>query len=37
MFIPWLTPFWGLVLKLRGKKGEIDKIVYGDGKAVKQE
>ena len=36
-FIPWLTPFWGFVLKLRGKKEEIDEIVYGDGKAVKQE
>lgn len=37
MFVPWLTPVWGFVLKIRGKKEEIDKIVYGDGKTVKQE
>ena len=37
MFVPWLTPFWGFVLMLRGKKEEIDRIVYGDGKIVKQE
>jgi len=37
MFVPWLTPFWGFVLRLRGKKEEIDRIVYGDGKAVKHE
>ena len=37
MFVPWLTPIWGFVLRLRGKKEEIDRIVYGDGKSVKQE
>ena len=37
MFVPWLTPFWGFVLQLKGKKGEIDRIVYGDGKIVKRE
>ena len=37
MFAPWLTPLWGFVLRLRGRKEEIDKIVYGDGKTVKQE
>lgn len=34
MFIPWLTPIWGFVLQLRGKKEEIDRIVYGDGKLI---
>jgi hypothetical protein len=37
MVVPWLTPVWGFVLTLRGKKEEIDNIVYGDGKIVKQE
>jgi hypothetical protein len=37
MFVPWYTPFWGFVLQLRGKKEEIDRIVYGDGEIVKQE
>jgi len=37
MFVPWLTPFWGFVLRLRGKKEEIDRIVYGGGKTLKQE
>ena len=37
VFIPWLTPIWGFILKLRGKKEEIDEIVYGDSKTVKQE
>ncbi|EJF64494.1 hypothetical protein DICSQDRAFT_178157 [Dichomitus squalens LYAD-421 SS1] len=29
MFVPFLTPVWGLYLKLLGKKEEIDKLVYG--------
>jgi hypothetical protein len=37
MFVPWLTPVWGFILQLRGKKEEIDRIVYGNGEAVKQE
>jgi len=37
MFVPWLTPIWGFILQLRGKKEEIDRIVYGDGVIVKQE
>jgi len=31
MFVPWMTPVWGLLLKLRGKKEEVDAIVYGNG------
>lgn len=37
MHVPWLTPVWGFVLKLKGKKEEIDTIVYGDGGIVKDE
>ena len=29
MFVPFLTPVWGLYLKVLGKKEEVDKIVYG--------
>ncbi|EMD33474.1 hypothetical protein CERSUDRAFT_118057 [Gelatoporia subvermispora B] len=29
MFVPFLTPVWGLWLKLWGKKEEVDEIVYG--------
>lgn len=35
-FVPWLTPVWGFLLQLRGKKEEIDRIVYGRGE-MKQE
>ena len=37
MFVPWLTPVWGFILQLKGKKVEIDTIVYGNGEAVKRE
>ena len=37
MLVPWLTLFWGFVLRLRGKKGEIDRIVYEDGKIMKRD
>ena len=37
MFLPFLTPVKGLVLQLRGKKAEVDRIVYGDGVIVKKE
>jgi hypothetical protein len=37
MFVPWLTPVWGFVLQLVGKKEEIDRIVYGNDGVVKQE
>ncbi|TFK91404.1 DUF1295-domain-containing protein [Polyporus arcularius HHB13444] len=29
MFVPFLTPVWGLLLKLRGKKEQVDRLVYG--------
>lgn len=29
MFVPFLTPVWGLYLTLLGKKEEVDKVVYG--------
>lgn len=29
MFVPLLTPVWGVVLKLLGKKDEVDDLVYG--------
>lgn len=34
MFVPILTPVWGLLLQLRGKKEETDAIVYGSGKVL---
>ena len=37
MFVPWLTPVWGFVLQIAGKKEEIDRVVYGNGGVVKQE
>jgi len=35
MFIPLLTPVWGLILSVRGKKTETDKLVYGTGERKK--
>ncbi|KAI0350019.1 DUF1295-domain-containing protein [Trametes cingulata] len=29
MFVPFLTPVWGLLLRLQGKKEEVDALVYG--------
>ncbi|RPD61025.1 DUF1295-domain-containing protein [Lentinus tigrinus ALCF2SS1-7] len=29
MFVPFLTPVWGLLLKLWGKKEQVDTLVYG--------
>ncbi|KAF7789714.1 hypothetical protein EIP86_000660 [Pleurotus ostreatoroseus] len=29
MFVPFLTPVWGLLLKVQGKKSEVDELVYG--------
>jgi hypothetical protein len=38
MFVPWLTPVWGLLLQARGKKAEVDEVVYGDRvKEIKQD
>ncbi|KAF9243550.1 hypothetical protein BU15DRAFT_86489 [Melanogaster broomeanus] len=31
MFLPFLTPVWGLLLSLQGKKAEVDELVYGQG------
>lgn len=30
MFVPLLTPVWGLLLQLRGKKAEVDAMLFGD-------
>ncbi|KAJ3556617.1 hypothetical protein NM688_g1929 [Phlebia brevispora] len=30
MFIPFLTPAWGFLLQLQGKKAEVDELVYGE-------
>ena len=30
MFVRFLTPVYGAVLKLMGEKEEVDRIVYGD-------
>lgn len=37
MFVPLLTPVWGMLLKLEGNKEEVDELVYGQGKAKKVE
>ncbi|OSC99922.1 DUF1295-domain-containing protein [Trametes coccinea BRFM310] len=29
MFVPFLTPVWGLLLRLTGQKEEVDRLVYG--------
>ena len=29
MFVPFLTPVWGLVLQLRGKKAQVDEMLFG--------
>lgn len=34
MFVPFLTPVWGLYLTLLGRKEEVDKIVYGQDVAL---
>ncbi|KII89729.1 hypothetical protein PLICRDRAFT_137980 [Plicaturopsis crispa FD-325 SS-3] len=31
MFFPLTTPVWGFLLKLQGRKKEIDSVVYGAG------
>ncbi|KAI0090243.1 DUF1295-domain-containing protein [Irpex rosettiformis] len=30
MFVPFLTPVWGLLLQLQGTKGEIDRMLFGE-------
>ncbi|OBZ72701.1 hypothetical protein A0H81_07519 [Grifola frondosa] len=34
MFVPLLTPVWGLLLKIRGKKDEVDELLFGQGRAT---
>ncbi|KAI0709914.1 DUF1295-domain-containing protein [Earliella scabrosa] len=36
MFVPFLTPVWGLLLKLQGKKEAADRLVYGQDTDVKK-
>ncbi|GJE96205.1 DUF1295-domain-containing protein [Phanerochaete sordida] len=37
MFVPFLTPFWGLLLQLQGKKAEVDALLFGhDVKLVEE-
>lgn len=35
MFVPFLTPVWGWLLQLQGKKEYIDTLVYGSGERKK--
>jgi len=37
IFVPFLTPVWGLLLKLRGKKDAVDEILFGQDKGEKDE
>ena len=30
MFVPFLTPVWGFLLQLQGKKTEVDAMLFGD-------
>lgn len=36
MFAPFLTPVWGLLLQLQGKKEKVDRLVYGQDIAEEQ-
>lgn len=37
MFVPFLTPVWGFLLQLRGKKKEVDALLFGhDVKLVEE-
>jgi hypothetical protein len=31
MFVPWLTPVWGALLSLTGRKSEVEELVWGSG------
>jgi steroid 5-alpha reductase family enzyme len=31
MFLPLLTPVWGALLVIQGRKGSVDSLVYGTG------
>lgn len=30
MFVPFLTPVWGLLLQLQGKKEQVDAMLFGN-------
>lgn len=37
MFVPFLTPVWGLLLQLQGKKAEVDAMLFGsDPKLIEE-
>lgn len=36
MFVPFLTPVWGVLLKLQGDKTHVDELVYGQGLKAKK-
>lgn len=31
MFVPFLTPVWGVLAKVRGREGALDEVVWGKG------
>lgn len=33
MFVPFLTPVWGFVLQLQGKKTQVDNMLFGKDSA----
>lgn len=35
MFLPLLTPVWGVLLYIQGRKGNVDSLVYGTGPNLK--
>ncbi|KAH9945463.1 DUF1295-domain-containing protein [Epithele typhae] len=36
MFVPFLTPVWGLLLQLQGKKEKVDALVFGQRDEMKK-
>ena len=36
MFVPFLTPVWGLLLALQGKKEAVDRVLFGQGETKTQ-
>ena len=36
MFVPFLTPVWGLLLALQGKKEAVDRVLFGQGEKKTQ-
>ncbi|CAL1715995.1 unnamed protein product [Somion occarium] len=35
MFVPFLTPVWGVLLKLQGKQGKVDALLFKHGNDTK--